>query len=343
MVDPYFDKDHSPKYNGPMRTFVTGGSGFVGQHLIRALVAQQDEVVALARSARSAGVVQRAGAAAVLGDLHDTDALRQGMTGCDVVFHAAGVYEFWGHEAEQIRVNVDGTRAVVEAARAAGVPALVFVSSAAVLMDGRPLRYVDETAPLPAEPLGAYARSKALAEQVVLAANDPDLRTVAIRPPMVWGVGDQAILPEIAKLVRRREFVWIDGGRYLYATCHAENVCEGAILAAVRGRGGETYFVTDGPPTTFRELMTALLATQGLHPGRLILPGRLAWPLTSLLEQTWRTARLPWAPPVNTVLLALVGGEFTLNDSKARRELGYVGHYTRAAGLAELRAQAVQE
>lgn len=324
-----------------MRAFVTGGSGFVGQHLIRALVGRQDQVVALARSDRAAAAVQRAGAEVARGDLHEGAALRQGMAGCDVVFHAAGVYEFWGHEAEQIRVNVDGTRAVVEAARAAGVPALVFISSAAVLMDGRPLRDVDETAPLPAEPLGAYARSKALAEQVVLAANAPGFRTVAIRPPMVWGAGDQAILPQIAKLVRRHEFVWIDGGHYRYAACHAENVCEGAILAAAHGRGGETYFVTDGPPTTFRELMTALLATQGLHPGRLILPGRLAWPLTRLLEQSWRTLHLPWAPPVNTVLLALVGGEFTINDAKARRELGYVGHFSREAGLAELRAGAV--
>lgn len=256
-----------------------------------------------------------------------------------MVFHAAGVYEFWGHEAAQMRVNVDGTRAVVDAARAAGVPVLVFVSSAAVLMDGRPLCDVDETAPLPAVPLGAYARTKALAEQYVLAANAPGFVTVAIRLPMVWGAGDQAILPAIVKLVRRRQFVWIDGGRYRYATCHVENVCEGAILAAAHGQGGEAYFVTDGPPTTFRKFMTALLATQGLRPGRLILPSRLAWPLTTLLERSWQILHLPGAPPVNTVLLALVGGEFTLNDAKARRELGYQGRYSREEGLAALRAR----
>src|SRR5690606_32212140 len=124
-----------------------------------------------------------------------------------------------------------GTRAVVEAARAAGVPALVQVGAAAVVSDGHPVEGADEATPLPDPPFGAYARTKAAAERVVRAANGPGLRTVVVRPPGIWGVGAEMV-EGVAGGARDGRLVWIDGGQYPYVLCHVRNVCEGVVLAA---------------------------------------------------------------------------------------------------------------
>lgn len=321
-----------------MRAFVTGGSGFVGRNLIRMLVDRGHDVLALVRSPRATATAREAGATPVAGDLHTTVALCDGMHGCDVVFHAAAYIDHWNYEREQWHVNVEGTRHVIEAARAVGVPRLVYLSAAAVISDGSPIVDADERHPIPDHPFGPYARSKAAAEQLVLSANGPTFATVAVRPPAVWGVGDTTFLEELVAAVQRRLFVWIDGGRYPYATCHVRNVCEGAILAAEAGRGGDAYFLTDGDPITFRRFVTDLLATQSVTPGRLTVPRPVAWWGALAAETLWSTLPLPGRPPVSRGLLAVVGGEITVRDTKARRELGYTAHVSREVGLTELRS-----
>jgi nucleoside-diphosphate-sugar epimerase len=200
-----------------------------------------------------------------------------------------------------------------------------------VLADGDPIVRADETRPYPERPAGPYPISKGLAERAVLAANRTgELETVVVRPRFIWGKGDTSVLPQLVEAVRRKRFGWIEGGRYLTSTCHVANVVEGALLAAERGAPGEIYFLTDGPPVELRAFVTELLATQGLTPGDRELPrwvARAAAALTGWMER----------PPVTRTELALIGHEVTVDDAKARRELGYVGKVTREAGLAELR------
>jgi len=316
-----------------MRAYITGGSGFVGLNLIKMLVASEAEVYALARSSRAAEIVRTNGATPIPGDLFDPQALFTGMSGCDVVFHSAALMEFHGNRPEMEDVNIDGTRNVVSAAKAAGVPRLVFISAAAVISDGRPVINADESQPYPSRTFGAYCRTKAEAEKLVLAADAPGFTTVAVRPPLIWGSGDVHFLPEVIKAVTHRQFVWIDRGEYPYATCHVRNVCEGAILAAHHGRNGQAYFLTDGgPPVAFRQFLTDLLATQRLSPGRISLPRWLAWGMAAAMEKF----PIPAALPVTRAHLALIGGEVTVNDMKARKELGYKGRISRQEGLAEL-------
>ncbi len=320
-----------------MKTFVTGGSGFLGRALIAALRRQGHDVRGLARSEAAAESVRAAGAEVVRGDLDDEAALRAGMAGCDVVFHAAALAKDWGDPAEFQRVNVEGTGHVLAAAVAARVPRLVHISTEAVLIGGAPLRNADETFPRPARPLGLYPRTKALAEQAVLAANSPALETIVVRPRFIWGKGDTTLLPKIAQVVAAGQFRWIGGGRHLTSTCHVENVCEGALKAAEHGRAGEIYFLTDGPPIEFRAFLTALLATQGIDPGGKSLPRWLAASLAGLSEVAWRTLRLRGEPPVTRTAVKLIGEEVTVRDDKARRELGYTSAVSREAGLAAMR------
>ncbi len=319
------------------RAFVTGGSGFVGRALIASLRARRIEVRALARSDAAAQTVSGLGAEPVRGDLTDEAALRAGMAGCDVVFHAAAKVDDWGPRAEFQRDTIDGTRRVAEAARAAGVRRLVHVSTEAVLVGkgAPPIRNADETQPLPRRPLGMYPWSKGRAEDIVRAANTGGLETVIVRPRWIWGKGDTVLLPRLADLVRANKFAWIGGGRYLTSTVHVQNVAHALILAAERGTPGETYFITDGEPIEFREFMSAMLRTTGVDLARVRdVPHWVvnlgAW----ISEAAWRLGSLAGAPPVTRTSVRLAGEEVTVSDLKARRELGYAPVVTREAGLA---------
>lgn len=319
-----------------MDVFVTGGSGFVGKHLIRMLVDRGHLATALARSPHSAETVVAAGATAAPGDLDDIEALARAMQGVDVVVHAAAHTAAWGPRADFERVNVEGTRHVVEAARRAGVARLVHVSTEAVLADGRPLVGVDETHPRPLKPIGEYARTKGLAEDLVLAAHDDTLTTVAVRPRFVWGPGDATVLPEIAKAAQRGRYAWVDGGRYITSTCHVTNACHGTVLAAERGRGGQAYFLTDGPPVQLREFLARYAATAGITLPDRSLPRWLVASTATAAEALWGTLRLKGEPPITRTFVALSAQEMTVVDDKARTELGYEPVLTRDVALAAL-------
>jgi nucleoside-diphosphate-sugar epimerase len=295
------------------RAFVTGGSGFLGKRLIAALALRGVEVRALARSEAAAIAVRGAGAEPVRGDLGDTAAMQAGMAQCDVVFHAAAFVEEHGKLAEFMKVTVDGT------------------VNEAVLGDGNPIIQADETRPIATNPAGPYGLTKGLAESAVIAANAPGFTTVVIRPRFIWGAGDTSLLPKLVGAVKAGKFAWIGGGHYLTSTCHVANVVEGALLAADKGKGGDVYFLTDGEPVDFREFMTAMFATQGVDAGTRTVPRWVAKTIASLTA--WMKT-----PPITRTAVALVGGEVTVVDAKARRELGYTSAVTRDAGLAEMRA-----
>lgn len=324
------------------RAFVTGGSGFLGSRLIEILVERGVAVVALARSPRAEEAVRRAGAETVVhGDLDDAAALEHGMRGCDVAFHSAAKVEEWGEPEDFERINVQGTARTLRAARVAGVSRFVHVSTEAVLA-GRsaPIVQADETWPYPSDFVGEYPRTKALAEERVRAAAREGLHATIARPRFIWGKGDTTLLPSLIERIRRKQFAWIAGGRFLTSTCHVDNVVEGMILCAERGRAGEAYFLTDGSPVEFRTFVGDMLRTQGVEPPSRELPRAVAWALAASTEATWRTLRLGGTPPVTRTAVRLGGDEVTVRDDKARRELGYVGRKTIQRGLDELRASA---
>jgi nucleoside-diphosphate-sugar epimerase len=317
--------------------FVTGGSGFVGGALIQRLVRDGWTVRALARSDRAARAVEEAGAEAVRGDLDDTAAMRAGANGADVFHHAAAKVDDFGDPAEFERVTVQGTSNALAAAREAGVPRFVHVGTEAALMAGQPLVNVDETAPLRPDSPAPYPWSKAKAEQAVRDANGSGLATVVVRPRFVWGRGDTTLLPQIVAMTKAGKFAWIGGGRQLTSTTHIDNTVEGLVLGAERGKPGGVYFVTDGDPVVFREFVSDLIRTQGVEPPTRTLPLGVAKAAAAVSESAWKLLRRDGRPPLTRFTVWVSGLECTLDDSRAREELGYREIKSREEGLAELR------
>lgn len=321
---------------GQSRIFITGGSGYVGRNLIRQFVGQGHSVVALARSPKSAEVVEELGAVAVAGDLFSPD-LAVKMAGCSVLIHAAADTDHGRGTEAQRRINVDGTRAVLEAAQQAGVAQAIYISTESVLLDGSPLVNADETRPMPAKPAGVYSATKGEAERLALALNAPGFAVMAVRPRMVWGRDDTTALPQLLGAAHSGQLAFIDGGTYLTSTTHIANLCAGIERVIERGRGGEVYFITDGAPIAFRTMVTKLLETQGITAPDKTVP---RWVLRALVAVGNGLAAVSGGRlqgPLTLQAYATSAVEVTLDGGKAQRELGYQPVISREDGFAEMR------
>ena len=320
--------------------FVTGGSGFVGGRLIERLVGDGWTVKALARSDRSAEAVRALGAEPVKGDLDDVGAMREGARGADVFHHAAAKVEQWGAWEDFARINVAGTHNALRAAREAGVPRFVHVGTEAALMAGQPLVNVDERTPLRPDSPAPYSASKALAEQAVRQGSTDGFETVVVRPRFVWGAGDTTLLPEMVAMAKSGQLKWIGGGDNVTDVTHVDNVVEGLVLGAERGKAGAAYFVTDGERATFREFVSALLETQGVEPPEGSGPVPVATAAAVAAETVWRKTGRAGVPPLTRFAVWVSSQECTIDISLARDELGYEPVRSREEGLEELRREA---
>jgi nucleoside-diphosphate-sugar epimerase len=251
-----------------------------------------------------------------------------------VIFHAAAKVEEWGRWEDFRRVNVEGTKVLLAASVNAGVRRFVHVGTEAALLHGQPLVYADERTPLAFGSPAPYAATKAEAEAAVVSASG--VETIVVRPRFVWGPGDTTLMPAMVELVESGRFRWIGGGRHLTSTCHVDNCVHGLVLAADRGTPGAAYFVTDGAPVVFRDFVSDLLATRGVTPPDASVPRFAAAAAARAAEAAWRVLPLRGAPPLTRFAVWIASLECTLDDARARADLGYEPIVTRKAGLAAL-------
>ena len=316
-----------------MRILVTGGTGLLGGRLIPQLVGNGHQVFALTRSAPSHTKLRALGALPVDANLESKVLLP--LPAVDAVVHAAALFRFSGPREPFFRTNVDGTARLLTAAEKAGATTFVHISAAGVIMDeaGTPIRDANESAPTFPDHFSAYLASKAQAETIVLAANKPGFRTLALRPPALWGPGDP-FSRELPQAINSGNFAFVDRGDYAFATCHVDNVVEAVQCALERGEGGRAYFITDQEKQTFREFVASLASLQGLSIEKLrSMPYWLALTLGRLMDAAWVVLRKDGDPPVSRSMMRMIGREFSVNDAAARRELGYIGRTSRAGGL----------
>ncbi len=317
--------------------FITGASGFIGGKLAERLLAEGRKVRVLAR--RPLPALEKLGAEVILGDLHDPAALRRGCEGAGTVFHVAGRVGVWGPETDFFRVNFDGTGNVLTACRAAGVPRLVYTSSPSVVYNGGDLAGVDETAPLCTQAPCAYPTSKAAAERLVTGAHSPTLTTVSLRPHLVWGPGDQNVVPRVLAQARRGRLRIVGEGTNLVDCTHITNVVDAHLLAETAPAdvaGGKAYFITNGEPVVLWDWINQLLRGAGIPEISRHLSLGATYRIGGALEFTWRVLRLQGEPPMTRFVAKELATDHWFRIDAARRDLRYAPRVTMAAGTAEL-------
>jgi len=290
----------------------------------------------MSRSEKSDEVIRALGATpmrASLGEIRTEQ-----LTGFDVVIHCAAYVEEWGPWSEYWKVNVDGTRELLVAAKGADVARFIHIGTEAALFHGQHMRDVDEHYPLSLDSPFPYARTKAHAEKAVREANDEDagFHTIVLRPRFVWGEGDQTILPVMLEMVKKGQFAWIDGGKARTSTTNIANLVHAMNLALTRGRGGEAYFVLDGEPVVFREFASQMLKAAGVQPPLRDMPGWLVRSIAWTTETLWRVLGITSKPPLTRFTANIMSRDCTLVDAKARADLDYRPVITREEGLKAL-------
>jgi len=310
-----------------VRAFVTGGTGFLGRHLIAALLAQGDEVVSLVRTldrARSLPPQVRT----LAGDITRPNSLRAGMRGADVVYHLAALHRIGlpPKDYERLaRINVDGTRAVLTLAGELGVPRIIYTSTLAAY--GQAGGLVNEAASPPTPPReSAYAQSKYRAHfEVARPLQAQGLPLTIVVPGLLYGPGD---LGPLGRLLRRYALGRLPvalGGEGAFNFTHAADAAAGHRLAAVRGTPGETY-VLPGPAHTLRAFLAEGQRATGRPAPRLWLPGGLARLLAGALQAV--------RPQAAEQLRTFAGPSLLGGATKALSELGWQAR-SAAAGLPE--------
>ena len=313
------------------RLFVTGGSGFIGGHVIEHF-SPTHEVLALARSEEAAATVEARGAKAIRGSLEEVTA--EYLQGVDAVVHCAAFVGEFAPWAAFRSANVVGTRLMLDAARNADVRRFVHISTEAVLFSGRDLNQVDEDSPYPAAQRYPYSGTKAEAER--LALEEKEMETIVLRPRLVWGPRDTVVLPSLTRVVDQGSWFWIGGGRGFTSTTHVDNIVHAIDLAMEGGQPGQCYFIADEGTRTYRDFFTRLGATAGVvFPDRSLPSGLLAL-AGRVMEALWRCTPLRGAPPFTEFGAGIFAATITVNTDKARADLGYAPVTSVEDGLARL-------
>ena len=306
-----------------MKAFVTGATGFVGSHVARLLAGQGAELRLLVRSGSRQENLAGLNAELVVGDLTDPASLRKGMEGCDAVFHLAADYRLWIRDPRPMyAANVDGTVAVIEAARAAGVRRTVYCSSVATLGFGYDRRAVDEATPVDeAQMIGHYKRSKYLAERraVELAAKGAEVVIVNPSTP----IGEQDIKPTpTGRIVL--DFLLGNFPAYMETGMNlvdVHDVARGHLLAFEKGRRGERY-ILGGENLTLKQILDTLGELTGLPSPSMKVPHAVAMAFAAF-DQTFN-GYLRNREPRATIEEVRMGKKFMwVDSSKAEQELGY--------------------
>lgn len=317
-----------------MKVLVTGATSLLGRSVVTRLLERGDTVTVFQRSPSGLGVAEH------LGDIADCPAVARAMAGAEAVVHLAAraMAVAIGPWAEFERTNVRGTQCVIGRAREAGVGRLVHVSSPSVANDGQSL--VGSTAG-PADPDRArshYARSKAQAELIALAANSQDLAVVAIRPHLIWGPGDTQLVGRIVSRARTGRLVIVGSGASLIDTTYIDNAADALVAALDRAPllGGRALVVTNGQPRPVRELIGRIVTAAGMEPPRIKVPYQLARTGGLAAERIWEQRGREDDPPMTSFVAEQLSTAHWFDQRETRQALQWEPAVSLAEGFRRL-------
>lgn len=324
-----------------MRVLVTGAGGFLGGAIARMLLARGDQVIAVQRGA--APELVRLGADLVQGDLADPAVAANAAQGCDGVIHVAAKAGHWGSYASYFSANVLATRNVLAACGKHQIARLVYTSTPSVVHAGADLAGVDESAPIPEHFHAHYPATKAIAEREVLRANSATLATCALRPHLIWGPGDNHLLPRLIARAKAGKLRFVGGGQNLFDTIYIDNAARAHLAALDRlepgaACAGKAYFLSNDEPLPVKEIVNRLIACAGLPPCNQHIPISIAYAIGALMELAYSVLPLKGEPLLTRFVASQLSTAHWFDLTAAKRDLGYRAEVSITEGLARLTA-----
>jgi len=307
-----------------MRAFVSGGTGFIGWQVVQKLLRRGHAVWALARSESGATRLQQAGATVVWGDILDPESMRDAMRDSDIVFHLAAWYKLGSRDIQAAEpVNVMGARNVLELAYELGVPKIIYTSTINVLGDTAG-EVVDEDYRMPIEEVSfnnEYDRTKWMAHyQVALPLIERGAPIIIVMPGAVYGPGDPSLVGDLMRAYCMGLLPLFPGPETRITLAHVEDIAEGHLLAAEKGRIGESYLLT-GPPLSFREMASLWAQASGKPAPVAYIPAASLRPLAPLAGKAQKLLPLP--PMLSQDGANIMGTTHLASSAKAQQELGW--------------------
>lgn len=310
---------------------VTGGGGFLGRAIVRQCLARGWQVRVIGRRAQP-DLAETPGVECFSADISkDVRALETIFSGTDLVFHVAAKAGVWGSRKSFFDANVSGTQNVLDACRANGVHNLVYTSTPSVTFNECEIDGGDESLPYCRSRLSNYAATKAEAEQRVRAANGESLRTISIRPHLIWGPGDPHLIPRVVEQAAQGRLRIVGNGKNKVDLTHVENAAHAHLLAAESLLRDETqacgnaYFVSDNAPVVLWDWINSFLERIGLPRLRpeTAVPFKTAYFAGALLEFFWKIFAVAGEPPMTRFVASELSKSHWFKTDAIRRDLGY--------------------
>lgn len=319
---------------------VTGAAGFLGGAITRALLARGESVSAVQRS--PAPQLAALGVQVISGDLAVAGVAEQALAGCDAVIHVAAKAGHWGSYQDYFSANVLATRQVLSACRALGVRHLVYTSTPSVAHAGGDLQGVDESAPIPNHFSAYYPATKAIAEQDVLAANGSELLTCALRPHLIWGPGDNHLLPRLLARARSGRLRFVGSGENKVDTIYIDNAATAHLQALdnLRAGGkcaGRAYFLSNDEPLALKTIVNRLIACADLAPCQRHIPVPVAFVVGAAMELVYGAFSLRGEPLLTRFVVQQLSTAHYYNINAAKTDFGYRADVSIDEGLRRLR------
>ncbi|MBP7664223.1 MAG: NAD-dependent epimerase/dehydratase family protein [Shewanella sp.] len=346
--------------------FVTGAGGFLGKAICLRLLAAGIKVTGFARGHYPE--LEALGVVMLQGDLVNKDLLQQAMQGCDIVFHVASKAGVWGDRDSYFCPNVKGAANVIAACKALKIDKLVYTSTPSVTFAGQDESGIDESTPYATRFLNHYAHSKAIAEKMMLDANqvgdmpleNPDvtqvssqvttqatapyaLKTVALRPHLIWGPGDPHLVPRVLSRGRLGKLKLVGLEDKLVDTIYIDNAAYAHVLAALElcqakpKCQGKAYFLSNDEPITMAEMINLILACDGLPPVTKRVPQSVAYVAGAVLESVHYLLKKQEEPMMTRFVARQLSCSHYFDISAAKRDLGYRALVSINQGMARLK------
>ncbi|MEX0323845.1 MAG: NAD-dependent epimerase/dehydratase family protein [Puniceicoccaceae bacterium] len=309
-----------------MKVLVTGGGGFLGSRIVLNLLDEGHSVVAYQRSDHPR--LRHLGVDVKQGSLIEKDVLANALAGCDAVIHTAAKAGVWGPRKDYFRTNVDGTRTLIEAMESTGVSKLVHCSSPSVVFNRQSFEGEDESLPYGSKWLCPYPESKAVAEQMVLEwGRQGNGKVIALRPHLIWGVGDPHLFPDVIQRSQSGRLRIIGNGRNRVDSTRVENAAAAHLLALRNLDNTDAvnrpYFISQGDPPPIWDWINDMLRRVNVPILKKRVPLSLAYPLAFLAESAWRISGRQAIPPMTRFVAVQLAKSHWFSIDAARKHLGY--------------------